>query len=512
MTMQTIGLIDLSHPFNPVGEELPIMNSATGTLTFLDIFLGQCAQVEGIDLFHILVRESHLETFVPRIGASSLPAKVQIIKMPDSKTGYFYDEHPGFLKARKWCHQTIRGGVADMTVYDEIMPMLIFKQLAASADVRGVLHLHPSFPMFDPDYASQIIRVAKTTDRQDMPYMIFRQATLGLCPAYVTRQGLDAMAKGTNWAPAHVIRGDAIGDGLMNMNNIVQHDLEADLTRGNLTLNTHRDSVRLCKILHFLMAEDRDIRAKDISEVLFCHPIVLLESFPREVEIETCDDTGLSINPLLFGGIYGQCVREEDCRVSITPDGEYQDVYLETVKKGKPYGLNIVLPYGMVVSKPEICCAWIEAHPDMVTIKMHPLSNDISEFKSHLTQLVEYAKKNDVLAHVELVKDDRNWRAILTLHDWAQEIGFSYNWVQANPSAVPYVPMKRGDCEKIMYQMTIRADGTVTPCKRCTHKIGDVNRNSIQRIWESCSDLRQDRFSYLSKFPACKDCAEWLST
>jgi radical SAM protein with 4Fe4S-binding SPASM domain len=513
MTAPVLGLIDLSHPFNAVGEELPLLCSATGPVSFLDIFLSQCSHVKGIDVFHIVVRKSSMEKYVAHIGRVSLPGKVHIIPIPDSEHGYFYDGHAMFLKARKWCHQTIRGGVGDMTIFDEILPMALIKQIASSSKVGGVLHLHPSFPMFDPEYASQLVQTAGQESAHGVPLMLFRQATLGLCPAFVTWPGLEALNNGINWSPAQVMRGDSIGDGVANMNNIVRHNLDCDMMRGNFTLNAQRDCARLSKVLHFLMAEDRDVSAKDCSEVLFGHPEILSESFPREVEIETYDDTGLCMPPLLFNHIYQQCCNVGDCRVSIQASAFYHDLMLKEVIKKKPYGLNIVLTYGMVVGYPSLCKEWAEAKPDMITVKLHPLSEDISDFKPHLEGLAIGAKANGVLLHVELIKDDRNWRAIHQLHQWHQEMGFGYNWVPAQPEIMPYVPMERGDCEKIMYQMNILADGRVVPCRRCTnHLLGDTNRHKLSEIWESFSGLRQERFSYLQKFSACKECAEWLST
>lgn len=494
------GLIDFTTPgdLNRI-----LLTNATSRETFLDVFLGQVAKLKNVDkLFVAYTKET--ESFLGALAPYGIRAGS--LSLPDRPEGYLYDNYKRVKKSRLWAYNSIRGGLHDTTVFDEIMPMPLIKKFAENAkDIDGVLHLHPSMPLFDPGYADSLC-VAADHDAPEELSMLTRLSMVGACPAFVTRRGLRKL-KEKNWAPFHVFLGEISGDGLIAMENVVRHNMTYDLMRESLTLFTERDAERLRTLLLVMdNIENLERNAAGYADALR-RRLSILEAgkTPREIDIDLPPSL-VKVQDLLEN-VYREAVSSQVLlTIGATKSAlhlstsRYEDVVRQLAKVSRPHGLQIRADASDILRSPHIASEWIGLC-DVFAITMDV---PVPTFDQCLEMLAEKSRSNpdNAVIHLELPFDHDTWVAIHHVANAACKNDVSFNWIPNE--SMNYVPSKRGPCEKRRFQLYIDSGLNARVCKHSDNAVELEEHFCISRAW--------GRIRCVSMLDACDTCKNWTTT
>ncbi len=507
-----LGIIDFTLPITSAEFELRYYDTAFQGLSFLEIFLDRVSKVPGIDNLVAVVHSEVEGRVMPYLSRYS---SIKALAVPAMGAAIRYLNHPCLTKSIKWCHQSFRGGALDATIYDDVMPMELLRDLSGQVYPKSLIYFTPEFPLFDVEYATQLL-----DNREDDKHQLLlkvRASVLGASPAVIPWAGLKLLQT-ARWTPLANFRPNPGGDGAMIMRDSVYHDRDTDLKRGSLILRSRRDGRRLTQLLRYLGANKLEWTTRNLVAGLQTEAVAL-EDLPREVDVElnslgytaSCKLPSLREGPemdfALFEKLYVEVCSWEDGLLTI---GDLGDVLkysrlgdLRQLVKGKrPWGLHMIWNAETLLEMSPLPLEWMEIPFDILTLRVTPLSYSrkykMIDIEPVILELSRIYNKSDYQApvlHIEMNKHEANWRDAKPIFDWASKYCTSFNLVgfndyagqiQSEPGTFHYVPRPRYPCEKLLYQMYVLPDGTVPLCKqdfKGSMAFGNVRDRTLKEIW-----------------------------
>lgn len=542
-------VLDFSHLKTTAGFDPLYLENAPDGRPFVSHFLERALQVDYIEEFIALMHPKTQAIIAPHLR--SFPIIKQLVVPEDAAR--FYNRHEWIEKGRKWSYESIKGGAADVSWYDEVMPLHIIKLMASQVPMRCMLHLHPEAPLFMPSYATQLLDLELKDDANgtgNFPLLI-RHAPLGFSPALVTRQGLNLMRRGVSWSPTQVFRYFADLDGLVRMGIHVKNNMGSDLYRLNFTLRSRRDLGRVRGFISALRENGQEPTPDSLKALRERRPELFDEELPREVDLELTSEgypeacrlplpgPRGEMSPGLFGKICDELCSWEDGLLSIGDIGDvlryskWKDI-LPIIKSRKPFGLHMVLNAQTLLEKGDEAVAMLkEVEMDMLTVRLTPLSYspnyklaDFGPMAEKLSKWMHGDQKAPMI-HLEMHKHEENWQDFRQVYDWQRDYTLSSNWAPYNdysgqmPSLrnLPaYMPRERYACRRLACQMYVLPDGTVPLCKQDfsgRFPAGDANLEPLARIWKR-KEFSARRSAQAGGgwdcAPLCPACTRWFHT
>lgn len=510
--------------------------------SFSEFFIERCLTIEPVDKWLAIVHPD----FTDIIDQLSKYEIIQIVQLPkDEEIFLFYNDHDKVLKSRKWAYQSIIGGAHDTSIYDELLPTEIIKQIVEQIKCESILHLHPEMPFLNTEYASHLISEYKKSDGKikDLPALIY-PSEVGRSPFFLTKAGLNYILK-QNLSPAHALRQGKGFRGIFNVREEVHVDMDVKYKRESFLLRSERDLEKLRYIYQKCRERNIDINS-DLSTLLKENKYT--EPLPKEIDIEC---TSIFYEPELSIPKLDNCTEEipidtlervlkevsvwEDTLVTLGDITDLLshsklDAIAETLKQHKPFGLQLTMNANHLVDYFNKINPFLNISTDIINLCLTPLSyREGFELKDFEPILIEFLKRIDAagdfpIIHLTLHKRAEKWTDFHLVHQWAKKYHLSCNWVPYNHYAkqisisdtMPvYTPRNRYACEKQRFQMYILPNGDVPMCKQDIHSTkvyGNVEDTSIESIWNS-TDMADDRKSGYSLHQLnslCNNCSNWL--
>lgn len=519
-----------------------------GGNTFIEIFLERVRQIDFVDK-KIAALHKNVDVRIGELLKAC--GNIEVMLIDDSIPTYF-EHHRLIWKSRKWCHQSLRGGAKEATLYDEWMPMDLLQQVTQQVDAMVLLYLHPEQPFFDVEYARQIVKAAAVEHGEkarlsDFPLMT-RQTASGIAPVALTHIGVRELAK-KNWSPRHAFSPTNGHDGFWVVRDHVFHDTDADMARENFCLRSKRDAKRLSVIAARLKQENQAITLKNMIKLRSAAPECLLEDTPREIDVDIVgrpkvgrdDFPKLKSNremplEIIEKVLYHVC-SIDDALLTIGVHGNVlKHSELSKIKSmlsmHKPYGLQLCWDASTMMEQ-GVDYSWFEMDFDFLNIDLTGLSlegeSKLEEFEPEVERLMKasamYGDRSPII-HLEISKCRENWRVYEMVYRWSLKYRCNVNWLGRNDMAgqIPmeeetfYFPPKRYPCEKLRFQMYIRNDGGVSLCKQDylgKYDMGNISNQTLHEIWNMPAAVEHRKRQLAGDYnltPLCTACKHWVHT
>lgn len=99
--------------------------------------------------------------------------------------------------SRLWSRSAWRGGLANMTCYDEVLEPAMVARVLSQHGVDAALVCGADWALVDPEIASAMLeRLGEQVDEAEGPRVVFSQAAPGLAPMLITRLAAERLAAG----------------------------------------------------------------------------------------------------------------------------------------------------------------------------------------------------------------------------------------------------------------------------------------------------------------------------
>jgi len=154
--------------------------------------LRQCRHLDAIVLAHEPADGDALAALTHELPGDEDAVPVKRFALPDGMT--LDDERRAQrIAARKWSLSNWRGGIGNMTVYDELLPAAPIDAAMAAHHADAVLLVGPDWVLVDPDACDRCI--AAHTDAPDAMKLTFTQAPPGLAGLVTSRDIIGQFAQ-----------------------------------------------------------------------------------------------------------------------------------------------------------------------------------------------------------------------------------------------------------------------------------------------------------------------------
>lgn len=544
-----IGMIDFTSHQSTLGREIQYFHEAKSGRTYLEHFLQKVMQVQGVDRFIAFIHQQLEEKLTPYlIRYESIEKAV----LPEYEIVTFYNNYEQTKKSRKWCYQSTRGGNYDMTVFDELLPMDMIKDLVKQIDCQALVHFHPEMPFFDVEVCSNMIRCSKSMDENKLVKkglecfpLLIDPDILGCSPSIITNFGIKTL-KDKNWGPYQALRPSPSKDGAFLVRKIIEKEPDHQFFRTNLLLRTKRDRLRLEKMIQKL--PESEWVGKNFSKMDALQVDELFDELPREIDVELGSGSLLPQErfPVVERGELDISVLEklieetcdwEDALLTLCNQSDFFGYSkLNELKKflesgHRPFGLHLWWDAKSMLEHVSEAMDWMQMDVDIITLNFTSLGFDpevqLADLEPSFAELFKFhsSLKNPPCLHLETHKYEENWRDFEVLHTWALKYTLSYNWVPCNDFAgqvqrpdyiTLFEPRHRYPCEKLKFQCFVQPDGEVSLCKQdIFNKFsqGNVRDSSLQEIWVNAqrrSLLKQHAKNDYSGCDLCEKCSAWM--
>lgn len=540
--------LDFTSTSSSMGFPAPYFERDPDGRFFIEHFFDRVQKIDFVDKKMAAV---HKKTDSRVLSFLSAAGDVEILTI-DEGVPTFFEHHRMIWKARKWCHQSLRGGAKESTLYDEWLPMDLLQQLVQQMDVQVLLLLHPEQPLFELEYARQIVKAAAVEhgekSRMTNFPLLTRQTASGMAPLALTRLGVRELSK-KNWSPRHAISPTNGLDGFWIIRDQVYHDTDADMARENFCLRSCRDANRLNKVLAGLKRLNRPVTLKNMIGLRKEFPEAFLEDTPREIDLDIVglptverndfpklqDKSEMSLE--LLEKLLSEICAIDDALLTVGVHGDVlkysnQSKLKTLLSANKPYGLQICWD-AKTLLKQGVDYSWFELDLDFLNINLTALSLEdeqgLINFEPEVEKLMKasalYGDRSPIV-HFEISRCRENWRLYEMIYGWSLKYHCNVNWLGRNdmagqlpmPEETFFFPPKRYACEKLRFQMYVRNDGGVGLCKqdyRGIHDIGNIAARTIHELWNDPKGLelriKQMRGEY-DCTSLCGECKHWMHT
>ena len=258
--------------------------------------VGRSATLDRIIL--IAPRSFEIDPLIDR-DAIALPVDIE-----RCETNPYGPGHEAVAAARRWSDTCWRGGVAGMSVYDEVFSPEVMSGIVARHGVAAALLVGPDWPLVDVEGAEGCDAIVRRFGECPQQNIVFTQAPPGLCGCLITAALLEQLGRDRNrlatiggllvYQP-HAPQGDPIA---RDANVQLDHRVRRSLTRATY------DSARQRRYLRAALPDPRDwpkLTSAEIAARLETHVDLECADLPRHIVVELCTDrssTGVLASPV----------------------------------------------------------------------------------------------------------------------------------------------------------------------------------------------------------------------
>jgi len=476
---------------------------------------------------------------------------VMVIEAAPAPTGAEGAECACFVAGRKWGLETWQGGVANTYVYYEEGQAADWLRVLEETGTHAMVKISGSAPFVDTGLISQQI---------DFFSNVLTRSSLCITPA---PPGWNYEVWIKSALEEEIKCHGGLRNTLMFRPDISSYDplaqpfmfpLDETLlcTRARLCADTQK-GWRLIRGLWDAYGESlMQLDAVQIVQRLKQHPKLQEASLPLDVEIEVCGTSQLDPifspmkgiqRPMMEMGLFKKVIDElaacDDVLLTIGGYGEpflHPDI-MEMVCYAKERGiLGIHVATNGILLHDEIAKGLMDIPIDVISVGIHTVNSEgyqavnngdfFDQVHDNLHACLTMQDARGVRTpHLvpEIVKMDLTEEHIEAFFDfwysrtgWVGIRGFNtYGGLLEDRSIVHLNCAARAPCMRLSERLMIFADGKVPYCSqdvRLQHVIGDLNRDSIQDLWQG--DVLQDlrlahREGDYGKGPLCAECLEW---
>jgi hypothetical protein len=499
------GLINLGDKNGSAGLGCYYLESWGGGPSYLEIMLSRIRQMTTLDHTVALV---HMDIDI-RVLELLGKYEIQVLEIESLEDFFMYPNYQKKINSsRKWSYGSWSGSSNGMTIFDEIAPMGMVRFFCAISNPKTLVYFSPEAPFFDPTLADEMVRNSGATIQGAQLDLLCRPVPQGLSPLILSEKLTSNVSNDPFWMPSFFLN-----------TGKYSYKLKIEATfKIPAVENDDRN---------FLLRSPRDLERLNKWDGKFDK--VLPEfSLPKELQIELTSEpqrkehflpspsTEVEMPLGLFGELLLQIEKVEDALLTIGDLGNlwsYSDEQglLGLFSKHKIYGVHVILDAIDIFADLERFERWVKCDFDIITVRLSSLGSS----KDNLLMYEDKVKEINAMVssvnlkttiNYELQKVADNWRLIEVLQEWNAKYQIAFNWVGFNDYAgqnakdaqLPvYYPRVEHPCKKLLYQMHILADGSVTSCRqdyKGTCVVGDTNVHKIKEIWNSepCVTLRQE--------------------
>jgi hypothetical protein len=282
-------------------------------LPVLQATLERLGSSRAIDSIVLLVASDQRPTIESLIDRQRVRLPVEIETCEGSPFG---PEHEAIAAARVWADTSWRGGIAGMSIYDEVLCPKIMSEIMQRRGLTAALIVGPDWPLIDvdsPEGCDAVVRRHLENPRQHS--LVFTQAPPGLCGCVIGAALMQELAQRN--------RLSTVGGILVYQPHAPQHDpiaREANVqinhqVRNSLVRATF-DTPRRCELIRQSVPASTANSAaivQSLERAIACGAACPAFATPQHITIELCTDRiSCGIFRAGFGGI-----RE---RANLTPD------------------------------------------------------------------------------------------------------------------------------------------------------------------------------------------------
>jgi radical SAM protein with 4Fe4S-binding SPASM domain len=430
---------------------------------------------------------------------SELLNKYKIQELRGYEIKPYANGHDRMISSRKWSYQNWLGCPMNVSIFDELMPMGLAGQFVEQVKPQTLVCFSPEMPFFLPEAVEKMISVSGDYFEDFYLELLAMFVPMGVSPIVISSRALDSLKANSVWLPKDFFATTATTYTIKVRSALNFPKFDND--RRNFLLRSERDHRRLKKWNGIFDELDPD------------------EGQPKEIQLEVtsiphhenCRLPKLPSQPdmtlRMIKNILADAREVRDLLLTIGDLGSLAHyVHLDELRtlliKERPYGVHVIFDAQAVFDDIVYYGEWFTSGFDIITIRLTSLGKtpqELEKYKEQIKLITElYVQSNiNTVLNFELHKYHDNWRMIETLQAWVDEFKIAFSWTSNNDYAgqvnteIPlpvYAPKKCGPCQKILNQLHILPDGSVTPCRQDfsgKSVWGNITRNSLQEIWDN---------------------------
>jgi hypothetical protein len=242
--------------------------------------LGRCRTIESIIV--LVPARFDLESLIER---SRIGRRVHVERMTGSPFG---PERSAVAAARVWADHCWRGGIAGMSIYDEVLAPNAMLPVMQRHGLAAALLAGPDWPLIDPSPESGCDAVVnRYREHPDLHNLVFTQAPPGLCGCLVSTKLMGELSQRTRLSTVggllvyqpHAPQGDPIA---RDANVQIEHSVRQSLIRA--TFDSPRQQRLLRRALDARRVED--MNSREVVQLIEGEAGRTTQEAPRHLIIE----------------------------------------------------------------------------------------------------------------------------------------------------------------------------------------------------------------------------------
>ena len=516
-----------------------------GGSTVLGHTLSRLRKVDGIEKIVLLYPDS-------QSPADWLGDDAAGVQMHPVSGDIFDSPHEARISGRKWAPTAWRGGLGDMTCYDEVLCANAMSQAVTKYNATAALIVGGDWPLVDPLLCSQVVSQYKEFDVK----LAFNQAPPGLSGIVIRGSVLADMAErrvpvgaGLGYNPRFP-QGDPIArDPCVQISAAIRGSMVRavyDAPRWRQLLDNYASSVNGSML---------DISAEEIAPKL--HEIAMADRYavPQQVSLELTPQRSLDgpivpqahvdldrepITPELAKKIFEELGSHEDVAVTLGGLGDalLHPQWRQIVQAAKDAGVwGIHVETDLVTEDQDILAELLDSPVDVISFHMNAdtgakyqeiMGKDYYKFVlSNLEFVVNrihsegyevhprwfvprMVKCRDVIDEMESFFD----KCMVFCGHAVIEPATTGCGLMPDHAPLSMAPPQRFPCRQLYRRLTIHSNGMVAQCDQDWLSRGvstDLNQSSVADAWEALDKLRRshEAADYGTVSSLCGDCREW---
>ncbi|MBI4612199.1 MAG: radical SAM protein [Planctomycetes bacterium] len=456
---------------------------------------------------------------------------------------------PMWRRGRKWALSSWRGGLGNVSVFDEWGLPRDYRRVLGETGARIVVKPCTLNPLLDGALIDLLLDEAA---KKEQP-VVYAQAPPGSCFEVYEAPFLDELIqKNATTREIIALCLDRTNRDVVLTDAFPRLDEKIVEGRFRVSADTRRGLDIVREIFAAVEPGEKGYPTAELQEWLYRHPGVWRRRLPREVEIELTgrDDLPSPQRPRPRAGLrdmpfelFERAVTELACYddVVITLGGHGEPLLhpdlLRMVRRAKEAGIwGVHVETNGTLLTPDVSRALLEAGVDCVSVRVDAERPEVyrelngadllDQARANVEELIRIsAARSPDSAYVvpEMVKrvetdDDlepffdrwyrkTGWAAIRPFNDFCGQT--------PDRTVLPLYFSRRSLCQKIANSLAIHCDGKVPVCAQdylARWPAGEISETSLEEIWTgpTLSDLAAAHLDgRFDAFPLCPACRYW---
>jgi hypothetical protein len=494
------GLINFYDVEGSNGLGVHYFEEWTPGVPFIEIFLQRVKMVKGLNHVVAYVNPNLVDRLTPYLEKYSIQPLV-VENMPAHVS-----THRRMISSRKWSYQAWMGCPSELSYFDEVVAMGLIGHFNELTKPSKLVYFTPEAPFFNPQATNLMLEKLGSSLENKKLGVLCQPSPMGMSAFCIDSSALNELSATSVWLPKEHVGGDFKKQS-MKLRNLLGLPLVPN-DRRNFLLRSRRDAKRLkawdgkFDAIDELSDEPRDVQleitASPFSPLCRLPALGSHEDMPVENLQKILSNICEIDDALLTIGDLGNILEYDHLK-------ELKELLIAH----KPYGTHVVLDGKVAFEDIEETNSWLDLGLDIVTIRMTSIGNEKADLEAHESAVIEMSKRyNDpdyhTIINFELHKYHDNWRLIEVLQKWKENYKMPFSWIGWNDycgqtgeeiNLPVYAPRIKGNCQKLIHQMHILPDGSVTPCRQDfsgKNVVANVLEKGLFGAW-NCEELQAIR-------------------